>query len=423
MLFTRRGSAIAFVATASAAVASTTSLTPLASIGLDLALIGNTTSGILSKRSSVSGVLCGIGILSSCPSTSTVDTLTDTNNCGTLGNICPTQYANSIGTVSCSAGTCVSTCDTGFTFSTEAGGCVDTQNDPLNCGALATVCKVANGEASCSSGSCTVLSCASGFTLVNNTCTAAETVNTQTDPTNCGMAGNICTIGTGSTAVTCSTGVCQQTACSTGYTLVNGACTIINTMTSTSNCGAIGRQCPSSYANGLGTTMCVGGLCMPSACVVGYGFDTSISSCRPIMTDPNNCGAVGNVCLTIGGVSGCTAGSCVVVSCITPYRLTDGFCSMSASQRARTKRSKPVKPISLCPGTESACPIRGSKSFLALQESGFAAIRAPSKFGLQAAGGYECLDTDYSIESCGGCSSMGEGALTFQRHAMLTSLT
>lgn len=168
------------------------------------------------------------------------------------------------------------------------------------------MCQVANGVAGCAASACTVYSCASGFNLVNNACVLSGNINTQTDPKNCGTTGNVCTLATGSTGVTCSTGVCQQSACSTGYTLVNGACSQINILTNPSNwcvfvtsapstptnfflfSGAIGRQCPTSYSNGLGTTMCVAGLCQPTACVVGYAFDTSISSCRPITNDPKN---------------------------------------------------------------------------------------------------------------------------------------
>ena len=82
MLFTTRAT-VALVATASAAIASTSSVTPLASVGLDLAIIGNTTEHSLGKRSVISGVLCGIGIISSCPVGTTVNTLVDTSNCET----------------------------------------------------------------------------------------------------------------------------------------------------------------------------------------------------------------------------------------------------------------------------------------------------------------------------------------------------
>ncbi|KAL8283164.1 hypothetical protein RQP46_005942 [Phenoliferia psychrophenolica] len=410
MLLSARRVSLTFVATASAAVASTS--TPLTVVGLDLALVHNTTSEVhntLAKRGTFSGVLCGMGIQSQCPSVTAVDTLIDTSNCGIIGNICPTSYANSIGNTYCSAGQCMSGCSDGFAFSPSAGGCVNTLNDPYNCGAVGLVCQVANAQSSCEAGSCSVLTCNSGFTVVNGVCASTGAINTQTDPQNCGQTGNVCTIATGATGVTCSTGVCQSKACSTGYTLADGVCSAANTMTSTDNCGAVGRRCPTKYSNGLGTTQCVGGLCMPSACADGYLFDTSISSCRPVTNDPKNCGAIGNVCVVTGGVAGCTSSACVIVSCTTPFRLVGGICSMSASSRARTKRAKPVKPIKLCPGVETACPIVGSASYLDAKQEGFSGIRAPSVHGLKAAGGYECLDTSFSIESCGGCSSMGEG--------------
>ena len=57
---------------------------------------------------------------------------------------------------------------------------------------------------------------------------------------------------------------------------------------------------------------------------------------------------------------------------------------------------------------ETACPIVGSASFLRARSEGFSAFKSDNIAALNAAGGYECLDTRYSLESCGGCSSMGE---------------
>ncbi|KAM0756426.1 hypothetical protein T439DRAFT_29212 [Meredithblackwellia eburnea MCA 4105] len=409
MHFSTRTTFVA-LAIASSVIASTSS-TPVEAVGLDLSPQGNATEKTLGKRGLVSGILCGIGLLNACTVSNTINTLIDTNNCGTIGNICPTSFANSVGTVFCSSGQCQSLCRTGFAFSTAAGGCINTQIDPQNCGAVGRVCSFANANPTCSGGTCSIYSCASGFTLVNGACQAT---NTQTDVNNCGTTGNVCALGTGGASVTCSSGTCQLTSCQSGYTLTSGTCQAVNTLTSTSNCGAVGRQCPTSYANGVGATICAAGICQPTACATGYAFDTSISACRPVTSDPNNCGSVGNVCTVTGGVAGCTAGQCTVVSCTTPYRLVNGICTTSASARARVKKSKISKPLKLCPGTETACPIVGSASFFIAQSSGFAAFRAPDLNGLRAEGGYECLDTEYSIESCGGCASMGEGVNCLQ---------
>lgn len=53
----------------------------------------------------------------------------------------------------------------------------------------------------------------------------------------------------------------------------------------------------------------------------------------------------------------------------------------------------------------AACPIAGSASFATYSGSKDALVGAINN-GLM---GYECLDTSDSVESCGGCASVGEG--------------
>jgi hypothetical protein len=55
------------------------------------------------------------------------------------------------------------------------GACVNTQTDPLNCGACGNICLA-------------------GFPA-GMTCCGGVCVNTQTDPTNCGTCGNACSGG------------------------------------------------------------------------------------------------------------------------------------------------------------------------------------------------------------------------------------
>jgi collagen type I alpha len=69
------------------------------------------------------------------------------------------------------------------------GACVNEQTDSNNCGACSTVCTTSDPNASgasCSSGSC-VTTCNAGFTLCGATC-----VNEQTDSNNCGGCGTTC---------------------------------------------------------------------------------------------------------------------------------------------------------------------------------------------------------------------------------------
>ncbi|KAI5476359.1 tenascin XB [Pseudohyphozyma bogoriensis] len=336
---------------------------------------------------------------------------TDSSNCGSAGNVCPSSYANGFGSGYCSGGQCTSSCSSGYTFSTAGQACVNTNNDANNCGSVGRVCPSTMGTATCSSGSCAYSSCASGYQYSSGQCTA---INYSTNPNYCGTASSYktCSAGTGGTGVSCVSGKCQVTGCSSGYSISSdgSSCNVINTTSDVNNCGAKGRVCPTSYSNApAGSTVCVNSVCQPSSCNSGFAYDASISSCRGVTTDPNNCGSVGNKCTVTGGTAGCSNGVCTVQSCYTPYRLVGGTCTTSASARARVKKSKITPPVKLCPGSETACPIVGSASFMLAQASGFEIFRVPDQRGLRAAGGYECLDTQYSIESCGGCASMGEG--------------
>lgn len=51
--------------------------------------------------------------------------------------------------------------------------------------------------------------------------------------------------------------------------------------------GGVNRQCPTSYANGSGS-ICVAGECQPDSCNTGYAFDSTISACRQVSSDPQN---------------------------------------------------------------------------------------------------------------------------------------
>lgn len=54
--------------------------------------------------------------------------------------------------------------------------------------------------------------------------------------------------------------------------------------------------------------------------------------------------------------------------------------------------------------SDRACPIPGSKNFESFTHS----HNQIADF-LSAKGGYECIDTSLSLESCGGCASVGQG--------------
>ncbi|BGO97110.1 Proteophosphoglycan 5 [Rhodotorula toruloides ATCC 204091] len=383
----------------------------------------------------------------------------DVNNCGSVGNKC--SYPN--GVASCSGGSCtLASCNAGYSMTTSYSlfgllgsstscSAVNTQSDINNCGAVGNVCAFQNGQGTCSAGQCTYSSCNSGFYLVGGKCTS---LNLQSDVSNCGSVGKACSFPNGQG--TCSNGQCVYTSCSTGYALSSGKCTTVNTLTDINNCGKIGNVCPSSYSNG-GSASCVNGQCT-TTCAAGFDFDTTYNFCRDVtsdvnncgtcgrtctlngaksticssgkclasacdigytlvngacvvynfQTDPKNCGSFGNVCTFTNGAGTCSAGKCLFTSCNTGYILNNGVCVLSGSQKARAKRSKVTKPKTLCPVGEQACPILGSTSYNGAVKQHFASGEDVTGV-LAGSGGYECVDTKQALDSCGGCASTGEG--------------
>lgn len=105
-----------------------------------------------------------------------VNTVTDTNHCGTCNNKCELADA----TATCQNSTCrIDSCDTGFAScdSNHANGCeIDTYTDNQNCGACGVECKIPNSVAQCQApGSCEFIECNPGFIDLNqNTADGCE---------------------------------------------------------------------------------------------------------------------------------------------------------------------------------------------------------------------------------------------------------
>ncbi|GAA5891195.1 hypothetical protein JCM6882_006452 [Rhodosporidiobolus microsporus] len=274
----------------------------------------------LQKRDVLDDLFCGIGLLSSCPegtvpSTPSVDTDSDPNNCGRLGNVCPSAFANGIGTGSCQSGSCITSCPSGFTFTVS--GCVDTRAD-------------------------------------------------------------------------------------------------------TSNCGGVGSACPASYPNGQGS-VCVQSQCRPLSCDEGYTFEQGGTACEPVEEEPTTTSSSESTSTSAISTSTSEASP---TSDTTPTETSSSgdssssssdsnpaSASISARARARlARRSAFSTPRTLCPSGLTACPIPGSTSFSLAQSSLLlSGVQSPFASLGAGSGGFECLDTAFEVESCGGCSTLGEG--------------
>ncbi|GAA5853434.1 hypothetical protein JCM5353_006967 [Sporobolomyces roseus] len=267
--------------------------------------------------------------LSSGTCTKTVDTTSDFNNCGALGNKCPSSFSNGFGSV-CKNSVCQPTsCQSGYAFDYGSSSCRNLMSDASNCGSLGNVCAFPFGSGTCSSGVCKLTGCKSGYYNINGICTS---LNLQTDVNNCGSIGNVCSYPNG--VASCNNGYCSLTGCQSGYQLKTTAflgllfpqtsCAAVDTSSDEDNCGTIGNKC--SFPNGDGN--CYGGVCKYSACNRGFQLVNNVCTSMDLTSDMNNCGAVGNKCSFPLGSGTCSNSRCTYSSCKSPYALQSGSCTL-----------------------------------------------------------------------------------------------
>ena len=244
-----------------------------------------------------------------------------------------TPYTN--GTAACSAGACaLGTCNSGFKNcdGNDTNGCeVNISNDPMQCGACGAPCVVPNATAACTNGACTVGSCNSGWTDCNNDPTDGCEANLQHDPMNCGACGTTCP-----GQLECTSGSCFVDCGGKGFAICpgdpSGVCTLLGTnlncnfCNDTCNLANATSQCqqdpapPPSPLFVCTLQMCNAGFANCDM-VVANGCETNTE------TDPNNCGACGNVCNLPNATSACNAGQCQIASCNPGFQDCDHLAS------------------------------------------------------------------------------------------------
>jgi len=316
-----------------------------------------------------------------CPSSDflcDVDLLTDLNNCGECGNMCPRPGSGS-SSYTCVEGRCVLNClatqeldcdgvpDNGCEAKPSSndncgycgnkcaadnpcidrgiydyacgckpgelncGGflvpCVDPSYDDANCGACGNACPPqgdgtvevpTNAYFGCFEGECGTLKCNAIFGNCDGNLTSNGCETPLTSEDNCGACGNKCPDG-----MKCrlDSYMKPQCMCPEGQTLCEGGCfgdlcfgTCHDLTSDTLNCGACASRCSVDVTNA--DEACVYGRCDWS-CKAGWGDcnGNRDDGCETnISSDPKNCGGCGIVCDGIAGQA-CVDGRCMVEPC------------------------------------------------------------------------------------------------------------
>ena len=252
--------------------------------------------------------------------------------------------------VSCTTGTVESDCP----VASCNGQCVNTQIDPMNCGVCGNMCLTAER---CEGGMC-VSMCSPGMEYCNGVC-----ASTRDNPQHCGGCGIACT-----PAEDCQNGVCTGGSCPPGQTDCFGSC--VDTRNDAANCGSCGNRCDGACDNGTCATSCP------------EGQDLCSGVCVDLQKDEANCGGCGNPC---NPGEECEAGLCES-SCAADLTFCDPDCVNVTTDPDNCGRcGNFCSDGQVCTGgscSDTGCP------------------------GTQTDCGGTCVETDTDRDNCGRCGNV-----------------
>ena len=281
----------------------------------------------------------GWGNCDSNPSNGCESPLNTLSNCGVCGTTCSLNNAVS----SCSSGTCqLTSCNGGFgnCDANSSNGCETSLNTLTDCITCGTACSLNNAISSCSSGSCQLSSCNSGFgNCDGNPSNGCET--TLNTLPNCGVCGTACSLN--NAVSSCSSGTCQLSSCNGGWNNCNSidsdGCEV-NLSDSMSNCGACNNPCTLPNANSI----CSGGICLVSSCNTGFGDCTIGAGCETSLTTTSDCGTCGNACSLPNATPACISSTCQISSCNSGF----GDCDLNAANGCEVSLSTTINHCGSC---------------------------------------------------------------------------
>lgn len=200
--------------------------------------------------------------------------------------------------------------------------CDDRDNDcdgATDEGEASDSCVLANAQARCAKGTCTITGCDYPFgdcdRVVANGCETA--LNNEF---NCGGCGISCNELQNAQTVLCIADVCSPSRCEDGFDDCdadpsNGCETSLDTL---DNCGGCGVKCDAKS--------CRGGICSQLDCEPGYADcdRDEDNKCEVSLNSVTNCGRCGNACSAGNASVTCEHGKCAVVKCKPGFDDCDG---------------------------------------------------------------------------------------------------
>ena len=311
--------------------------------------------------------------------------LSDVNNCGACGNICPAQPGF---TPYCLEGVCGETkCPDGFgncNGNLEDGCEADLRSNVDHCNTCGNFCAAVNGTAACDERVCIVESCDPGHADCNEKYVDGCEINTDTSVEHCGECENQCEIANATPE--CKGGECQVKTCSGSYRDCDGNDTDceVNIATDADHCGGCvaptGHDCSDDFASRHANGVCVNQICEPGTCYTDYANcnTTASDGCEvALKSDDNHCGNCTTVCQDNNAANSCSSGACVIASCNTNYASCDNNSANGCEVNKLTNTShcggcgnvcQPTNAVPAC--TNGACTPNCNTNFLSCDGNG-----------------------------------------------------
>ncbi|MFO0595081.1 MAG: MopE-related protein [Myxococcaceae bacterium] len=348
------------------------------------------------------------------------DLTSDPDHCGSCTTVCTAPFAiTGCGSSMCRINSCVqghANCNGQY-----ADGCeVSTDSDLQNCGGCAQPCNPPNATPRCTTGTCGIVTCNSGYANCNGTVGDGCEINTNSDLANCGACNAPCAPAHASGV--CLNGFCGIGACQPNFWNINGspldgceyACAITNggvetcdlldndcdglidegynLATDVNNCGSCGRVCSAPNVTGA---RCTGGACFVNTCVAST-VDCNlqfVDGCEVnTSNNPNNCGGCGNVCTYAHAAATCVTSTCQLGACNAGW----SNCNGQSPDGCETNIDSNVNACGNC---STVCPNRPNAArYCALNTCGFSCLPGFIDFDGLSSNGCEFLCTPSGVD-------------------------